>query len=162
MLLPQRKVPRLKGYDYTTPGAYFITICAKNRKCLFGSISPSLVGVDARIDPRADVPVMLTPLGQIVQTHLRAIPGVTAYVVMPNHLHFLLVIPDTGSSGSMHRPLRSPKRFVCLRDVWCGRQDFLFFSAPFTITLCARKTTTGKFMITFSPIQPDGRWTNFT
>ena len=101
MTLPQRKAPRLKGYDYTAPGAYFITICAKNRQCLFGSIPPTPVGVDARIDPRMDVPVCLTPLGQIVQKHLRAIPGVTACVVMPNHLHCLLVIPDMGGSGPM-------------------------------------------------------------
>ena len=101
MPLPQRKAPRLKGYDYTSPGAYFITICAKNRECLFGSIPPSFVGVDARIDPRADVPVCLTPLGQIVQKHLPSIPGVTAYVVMPNHLHCLIVIPEADGSGPM-------------------------------------------------------------
>ena len=101
MTLPQRKSQRLKGYDYTAPGAYFVTICAKGKQCLFGRIPPSDVGVDARIDPRADVPVRLTPLGQFAQTHLQSIPGVTACVVMPNHLHCLLVIPDTGSSGPM-------------------------------------------------------------
>ena len=101
MPLPQRKAPRLKGYDYTSPGAYFITICAKNRECLFGSIPPSFVGVDARIDPRTDVPVCLTPLGQIVQKHLQSTPGVTAYVVMPNHLHCLIVIPWADGSGPM-------------------------------------------------------------
>ena len=101
MSLPQRKAPRLRGYDYTAPGAYFITICAKNRECLFGSIPPTPVGVDARIDPRADVPVFLTPLGQIVQSHLRAIPGVAAYVVMPNHLHCLIVVSEADGSGPM-------------------------------------------------------------
>lgn len=35
MELPKRKPTRLKGYDYTTPGAYFITICTHNREKLF-------------------------------------------------------------------------------------------------------------------------------
>jgi putative transposase len=35
---PSRKSPRLKDYDYTRNGAYFITICTQNRACLFGSI----------------------------------------------------------------------------------------------------------------------------
>ena len=41
MMLPKRKAARLKGYDYCQPGAYFVTICAKGRRCLFGSIPPS-------------------------------------------------------------------------------------------------------------------------
>ena len=43
--LPQRKPPRLPGYDYCTAGAYFITICAKNRRCIFGSILPTDKGI---------------------------------------------------------------------------------------------------------------------
>ncbi len=35
MNLPNRKRTRLKGYDYSTPGAYFVTICTKDKKCLF-------------------------------------------------------------------------------------------------------------------------------
>ena len=38
MNLPERKPTRLKGYDYSTPGAYFITICTHNKKHLFGDI----------------------------------------------------------------------------------------------------------------------------
>jgi len=43
MDLPKRKPTRLKGYDYSTPGAYFITICVKGRKQLLCKI----VGDDA-------------------------------------------------------------------------------------------------------------------
>lgn len=35
MELPERKANRLKNYDYNTPGAYFITVCTKDRKNLF-------------------------------------------------------------------------------------------------------------------------------
>ena len=38
MDLPKRKSPRLKEYDYSTPGAYFITICTHNRECILGDI----------------------------------------------------------------------------------------------------------------------------
>ena len=88
--LPQRKPPRLPGYDYCTAGAYFITICAKNRRCIFGSILPTGVGGDACIAPQ----VTLTPLGRLVQKHLSAIPGVTEYVVMPNHIHLILTVKE--------------------------------------------------------------------
>ncbi|MEZ4672356.1 MAG: hypothetical protein R3E39_31000 [Anaerolineae bacterium] len=35
---PARKSPRLKGYDYSQNGAYFVTICTQNRECLFGQV----------------------------------------------------------------------------------------------------------------------------
>ncbi len=38
MALPERKNPRLKDFDYSSPGAYFITICANNRRKLFSEI----------------------------------------------------------------------------------------------------------------------------
>ena len=48
MELPKRKSTRLKGHDYLTPGAYFITICVKERKQLLSKI---IVGDDAYIVP---------------------------------------------------------------------------------------------------------------
>lgn len=44
---------------------------------------------------------MLSPLGRTVQKYLQMIPGITAYVVMPNHLHCLIVIPGSGNGGPM-------------------------------------------------------------
>ncbi len=38
MEIIKRKPTRLKGYDYSTPGAYFVTICTHNRKCLLSNI----------------------------------------------------------------------------------------------------------------------------
>jgi REP element-mobilizing transposase RayT len=35
---PNRKSIRLKGYDYSTPGYYFVTVCTNDRRCLFGEI----------------------------------------------------------------------------------------------------------------------------
>ena len=44
MELPKRKPIRLPDYDYSSPGAYFVTICTKDRKCILSSIT---VGADA-------------------------------------------------------------------------------------------------------------------
>ncbi|MCL2487035.1 MAG: hypothetical protein FWE86_05485, partial [Oscillospiraceae bacterium] len=55
--LPQRKRTRLKGYDYSRNGAYFITICTKNREFLFGDI--------------ADGVMILNEYGEIVQQELK-------------------------------------------------------------------------------------------
>ena len=52
--LPERKPLRLKGYDYSTPGAYFITICVKRREQLLSNIT-SVVGDDAHIVPDARI-----------------------------------------------------------------------------------------------------------
>lgn len=49
MNLPKRKQARLKGYDYSTPGVYFITICVKDRKELLSKI---IIGDDAHSVPQ--------------------------------------------------------------------------------------------------------------
>ena len=50
MELPKRKSMRLLDYDYSSPGAYFITICTKNRSCILSTIT---VGADALGGPIA-------------------------------------------------------------------------------------------------------------
>jgi REP-associated tyrosine transposase len=74
-----RRSIRLQGYDYTQPGAYFVTICTMNRECTFGQI----------VAGRST----LSDLGRIVAACWVEIPQHFAYasldrfVVMPNHLH---------------------------------------------------------------------------
>ena len=81
-----RKPNRLPDYDYSTPGAYFITICTEGRKLLLSHI----VGGGALDAPN----VLLTEAGQITQRHIisgNRISGVTVekYVIMPNHIDYL-------------------------------------------------------------------------
>ncbi|MGM9602403.1 MAG: transposase [Faecousia sp.] len=80
----RRKRNRLVGYDYSQPGAYFITVCTADRKCLLGSI----VGADAHIGPN----LKLSHIGAIVQKYTDSIPGIDRYVIMPNHVHMILRI----------------------------------------------------------------------
>ena len=91
MELSNRKRTRLLGYDYSSAGAYFITICAKKKKCLFSNI----VGDDAHGVPQNK----LTKIGAIIQKHIlsgKNINGVTIdkYVIMPNHIHIILFVDD--------------------------------------------------------------------
>ena len=70
MSLPKRKHPRLKQHDYSEPGAYFITVCTKNKAHILSRIVvdlPSSVRRDALIPPR----VQLLPAGKIVDDLIR-------------------------------------------------------------------------------------------
>ncbi len=81
---PRRKSIRLAEYDYSQEGAYFVTICTHGRKCLFGKI--------------ADGCMELTEPGRIVTEEIEKTealrPGVVidTYVVMPNHVHLIVVL----------------------------------------------------------------------
>ncbi len=82
---------RLRGYDYRQSGAYFITVCAFRQACRFGEI-------------RNGQPA-LNELGKVVQRcwlripELRASVELDSHVVMPNHLHGILVIRDDPARG---------------------------------------------------------------
>jgi putative transposase len=75
---------RLQGYDYSGTGAYFVTICAQNRKCLFGDI------VDGKM--------IMNDLGRIVadewrkSAEIRRQIELDEFVVMPNHFHGIVFI----------------------------------------------------------------------
>ena len=99
MDLPQRKRIRLPDYDYSSPGAYFVTVCTQNRRCILSDI---VVG-----DGVLDVPnVRLSPYGEIVAETLREIKKTYSWlsldhsVIMPNHIHLLLRIEENGPSGT--------------------------------------------------------------
>ena len=114
-----RQSTRLPYYDYSQSGAYFVTLVAHNRACLFGEV--------------CDGAVRLNALGQIVDQMWMEIPdhfpGVSAaeYVVMPNHVHGIIMISNQdvnamhdlgGDDETIHRiyvgarhasPLRKPR-----------------------------------------------------
>ena len=102
MELPKRKPNRLTEYDYSTPNAYFITICTQNRRNLFWT------DVGAIIDRPKNLP--LTALGHIVQRCIEDIPNhypaitVDNHVIMPNHVHLLLQINTDCDGRSMIAP----------------------------------------------------------
>ena len=103
MELPQRKTIRLENYDYSTPGAYFITICTHEKRCIFSEITVGAI--------HESPAVRLTAAGRCVQTSVEALSNrypnlsVDKYVIMPNHIHLLLVIHE--ERAIRESPLRS-------------------------------------------------------
>ncbi len=93
MELPKRKKLRLEGYDYSSCGAYFVTICVKDRCELLGEI---IVGDDAHIVPHTK----LSAYGMVVEKYINGIIGVTKFVIMPNHIHMIILI-DATKNGTM-------------------------------------------------------------
>ncbi len=102
--LQKRKTPRLQGFDYNNIGAYFITICTQNRKCILSRI----VGTGVLDCPKIE----LTKYGEIADKYIRQLNdfyehlSVESYVIMPNHIHLLLYVGKTkkikenGQSGT--------------------------------------------------------------
>ena len=98
--LPKRKKNRLENYDYSSCGAYFITICTKDRKNMFWEKQQfDFVGED-NILPSDRINLSL--YGKIADKAITAMPehypniDVLQYVIMPNHIHLLLFIADDG------------------------------------------------------------------
>lgn len=98
MELPKRKPTRLKGYDYSTPGAYFLTICVKDKKQLLSKI----VGTDEGIVPQNN----LSEIGLICDRYINNINikyenvTVDKYVIMPNHIHLIVFLHGTMRASS--------------------------------------------------------------
>ena len=92
---------RLKDYDYTIPGAYFITLLAHGSTCFFGDISSNQASMN--------------PFGEIVREEWLRTPNVRPeitldeYVIMPNHLHAIIYISEPTTVGAHGRaPLHTP------------------------------------------------------
>ncbi|MBI2019463.1 transposase [Candidatus Daviesbacteria bacterium] len=105
MISYNRKSIRLKDYDYSSNGAYFVTICTQDREMLFGS-----VGVDPRVDP-VNPCMQLNDVGKMVGDWWLKIadkyPGIEldVYQIMPNHIHGIVIINGWThhSIGRTHR-----------------------------------------------------------
>ena len=86
-----RKLPRLQGYDYATPGAYFITICTHKKQCIFGRI---VSGQDG------DAYLLYSQIGTVAKQQLLNIEShysnvkLDNWVIMPNHIHLLIRIEE--------------------------------------------------------------------
>ena len=87
--LPKRKIVRLPEYDYSRNGAYFITLCTEKRAEILSEIRRG--------------GALLRPVGCIAEQTLLELPqrypvSIDKYVVMPNHLHFILCIREAAKS----------------------------------------------------------------
>ena len=117
MELPNRKPTRLKDFDYSTEGAYFITICTHNKQ----KILCDIVGCGALDAPK----ITLSKMGEIVDKYILStnnITGITVdkYVIMPNHIHLILILKNENGTSKAPSPtnniishsISTLKRFV--------------------------------------------------
>lgn len=143
---PKRKSIRIRHYDYDLSGAYFVTICIKDRKRLLSHIMRpeaddagkegalrDAVGVGALDDP--SIPqIRLTSLGRIVEKNLLSserIPGVKIdrYVIMPDHIHAIFLLDSEQYENCKEKPLneKTPAnkmlpRIISVFKRFCNRE----------------------------------------
>ena len=97
-MFPDRQSVRMPGYDYGRVGSYFVTICAFERRCQFGSIR--------------DGTMVANPIGEVIQEEwarsaaIRTEIALDAFVLMPNHLHGVIRIRSRAAPGSRGRGSR--------------------------------------------------------
>ena len=88
---PYRRSIRLQSYDYSKPGAYFVTICAHKQECLFGKIREGIL--------------TLNDFGRIVESVWNDLPDyfsqitLDQFIVMPNHVHGIIIIRPSVGAG---------------------------------------------------------------
>ena len=121
--LPNRKRIRLEGYDYSENGAYFITVCTKDRRKLFWDVGADII--------RKQNPP-LSELGKLVDFSINEISKhyngvvVDKYCIMPEHIHMILMIGTEENGRMISAPTVSTvvghmKRWVSMqvgRSIW--------------------------------------------
>ncbi len=85
----------MKEYDYSAPGAYFITICTKDRDCLFGDIANGQMALN-------DAGRMIDKWWLELMNEFEYIE-LDEYIIMPNHFHGLIVIVGAPLVGALVR-----------------------------------------------------------
>jgi putative transposase len=91
MVVRRRRPLRLPAYDYSTLGAYFVTICIRDGECLFGDV--------------VDGEVCLSDSGRIVHAAWESMPtrfvpvSLDAFVAMPNHVHCIVWLTSPVGAG---------------------------------------------------------------
>jgi len=111
MSFPERKQQRLKEYDYSQNGAYFVTICTKGRLHLFGAIENNAT--------------VLNHAGKMVSRRLENISDeadviVNRYIVMPNHIHAIILISRAQGTGTAYPQGTGRGRSLRYRNISAG------------------------------------------
>ena len=118
--LPKRKQIRIENYDYSTPGAYFITVCVNNRKPILWNVGAAICRPN------------LSEIGFVVEMAIQQIPehypmiSVDKYCIMPDHIHMILSIGTDADGRQVAAPTVSTvvghmKRWVSMQigqSIW--------------------------------------------
>ena len=115
-ILRNRQSTRLRGFDYSEPGEYFVTMCTKDRVCSLGKV--------------CDAAIRLSDIGRIVENFWKEIRGhfpntkVSTYQIMPNHVHGIVEIVETkppdGTRDAVSRQHNSPGDHIEIAETCSG------------------------------------------
>ena len=92
----ERRSIRLRDYDYSQAGAYFVTICTYNKVCLFGKV--------------VDGEMQLNECGRVVEeewvktAEIRKNVELNEFIIMPNHIHGIIVINESNVGATCRSP----------------------------------------------------------
>ncbi|MDP8965014.1 MAG: hypothetical protein M3O33_13750 [Cyanobacteriota bacterium] len=89
---PHRRSIRLRGYDYTREGAYYFTICCHQRRSLLGEIKEGAMHLNL-------IGITVKAVWESLPRHFPLIE-LDAFVVMPNHVHGIIVITDSAGNSN--------------------------------------------------------------
>jgi len=98
---PQRRSVRLKGFDYASAGAFFVTVGVQKRECLWGDVR--------------DGEMCLSDAGRMILDVWESLPerfpfvSLDVFVVMPNHVHGIIICNDTGVGAGLVPALHAPQ-----------------------------------------------------
>lgn len=97
----KRKQTRLKNYDYSSNGAYFVTVCTHDRQQLFGEIEKTPVGAALRGRPNNPHKMIEKWIFEIEKKFNNA--KTDYYVIMPDHVHFILFLSGDHAGSPLQR-----------------------------------------------------------
>lgn len=114
----KRKRLRLRNYDYSQNGYYFITICSQQKHNLFGSVIKASSLSDSDIMILNDAGKMVNNILLSSTVHCMTI-NLHEYVIMPNHLHFIIEIDNSqnNSPENICRFIQSFKRYTTIEYI---------------------------------------------
>jgi putative transposase len=90
--MPRRRSLRLESYDYAMAGAYFVTVCTQDRACLFGDVVAGAMCLN-------EAGEMVAALWDDIASRFSGVE-IDQFVVMPNHLHGILILPDADATAN--------------------------------------------------------------
>ena len=111
-----RKSIRLKNYDYSQHGRYFVTICTKKRECILSQIKPKRVGAGL-----VSAHVVLTPMGKFVNNEIKQLEKrfpvkIEKCVIMPDHIHFIININILKWNGNEKYDIQRNEKYDIKRN----------------------------------------------
>ena len=122
------KSTRLPNYDYSSNGYYFVTICSQKKFCYFGQIVNSQM--------------QLSQVGKIAQKHWQEIPQhfdgvyIDEYVIMPNHVHGIIVINRPNNVETRNFASLQPNKFAPLKP---GSLQTIIYAYKSSVTRWCRQ-----------------------